>query len=278
MVVLFVALLYAQGFVNFLPGENLVEKSGPEYLRALLHSRRIRNKKYSLRAFARDLHIPPSRLSEILRGKRAISRKQGLTFAEQLKLNPKEAALIFGAKIHDPKLAGAKAYSYSQINEDFLQILVDWYHFAILNLLDTDNFVHDRAWIAKRLNLPPSTVKEALGRLIRVGLLAMDGERYQKTESNVATSDQVPSQALRRAHEQVIHLALKSLHEDPPSVRDISCVSMALDFAKLDLAKKEIRRFRRRMARLMEDGKRNEVYTLNIQLVPITRIEREGRK
>ncbi len=277
---LFEALLSAKWFVNIrLMGEvHLLERSGPEYLKGILLSRRSKNKKYSLRAFARDLNIPPSRLSEILSGKRTISRKQSLTFAEQLKLSPKEAAGIFGAEIRDPKLTGDQSYSYAEINEDFLRILVDWYHFALLNLMDTDDFVHDPFWMANRLNLPVSTVKEALGRLIRTRLLILAEGRFRKTKSNVATTDQVSSQALRRAHEQVIQLALKSLREDPPSVRDISSVSMALDVAKLGIAKQEIRRFRRRIARLMEGGKRNEVYNLNIQLVPVTGFSRRGTR
>jgi len=43
-------------------------------LKAELERRRSRNASYSLRAFARDLELSPSRLSRVLNGKEALSR------------------------------------------------------------------------------------------------------------------------------------------------------------------------------------------------------------
>ena len=53
-------------------------------LRRELNRRRYANPYYSLRAFARDLKIAPSRLSEIFNHKQGLSRKAALKIADIL--------------------------------------------------------------------------------------------------------------------------------------------------------------------------------------------------
>ena len=50
--------------------------------------RKHENELYSLRAFARDLHIQPSPLSAILNGKRPITKKMKKRLALSLGLSP----------------------------------------------------------------------------------------------------------------------------------------------------------------------------------------------
>ena len=54
--------------------------------------RRIRqNPRYSLRAFARDLRLSPSRLSEVLSGKQGLSRQAAKAITERLGWRGSEA-------------------------------------------------------------------------------------------------------------------------------------------------------------------------------------------
>ena len=57
-----------------------------EFLGAEFSKRKLRNETYSLRAFARDLGVSASRLSEILSGKLGISEKTAETIASKLRL------------------------------------------------------------------------------------------------------------------------------------------------------------------------------------------------
>lgn len=41
----------------------------------------------------------------------------------------------------------------NQLSMDQFAIIADWYHFAILNLINTPGFKSDISWIAKRLGL-----------------------------------------------------------------------------------------------------------------------------
>ena len=57
-------------------------------LKECLEQRIARNRRYSKRAFSRDLGIPPGRLSEILLERRAVSRGTMERALERLRLQP----------------------------------------------------------------------------------------------------------------------------------------------------------------------------------------------
>jgi hypothetical protein len=59
-----------------------------EILSESYHQRRRQNPRYSLRAFARDISLSPSRLSEIIGGKGELSREKGTLIAKRLQLSP----------------------------------------------------------------------------------------------------------------------------------------------------------------------------------------------
>ncbi len=59
-------------------------------LQQTLFSKQQKNKRYSLRAFARDLKISPSFLSEVLNGKYGISKQLAGQIADRLGFNSEE--------------------------------------------------------------------------------------------------------------------------------------------------------------------------------------------
>lgn len=114
-------------------------------------------------------------------------------------------------------------------------------------------------------------VRSAIERLRRVGALLDDGSNGLKVSDAFETTSDIPSAALRRSHRQTLEQAIESLEEVRIELRDITSITMAIDPARIGEAKTAIRRFRRDMAALLEDGRRTEVYNLNVQLVPVTR-------
>lgn len=63
-----------------------------DILKAELEKRQLRNPRYSLRSFARDLGLSAPRLSDVLRGRYGLSRGVAESLAEKLKLPEEEAA------------------------------------------------------------------------------------------------------------------------------------------------------------------------------------------
>src|SRR4051812_3874208 len=79
-----------------------------DFLAHELDSRQQRNSNYSLRAFARDLGVSASRLSEILNSTGGLSEKTALAVALKLKLKPSEKKywldLVLASSARNPKV------------------------------------------------------------------------------------------------------------------------------------------------------------------------------
>ncbi|MBF0313715.1 MAG: TIGR02147 family protein [Oligoflexia bacterium] len=236
----------------------------------------LRNSSYSLRAYARRLGLSPSALSEILHGKRRASRKLVKRTIERLALSPAEADAILGLfpiKGNGKKLQVGIPSERMELTMDQFHLISEWYHFAILSLAETVDFKSDEEWIAKRLNLKILEVKNAIARLLRLGLLAQkeDGT-WWPTGIHYSTTDEVSDVALRKAHAFNLELARTSLERDFVSERDFISSTMAIDRSKLPLAKKMIREFRKKLSETLEVGEKNEVYKICINLFPLSNL------
>ncbi|QDK44515.1 hypothetical protein DOM22_04755 [Bdellovibrio sp. ZAP7] len=237
-----------------------------EIIKTELLRRKRDNKSYSLRAFADFLEISPGRLSELLSGKRSLSKKMKIKISERLGLSEMNELL----ETQPQNLTFSDRTDYHFLSNDAFTVLADWYHFAILSLADTADFKADPKWIAKRLGISILEATEALARLRKVGAIKLSGSKMTKTNKSVRAGNGLDSQALRISHRQSIEQAVISLNETPVDLRDISSITMAIDLKKLPIAKKIIQEFRHKMADVMESGNQTEVYNLNIQLVPVS--------
>ena len=253
--------------------ENKSNLSTPliEYLNELFESRRKRNTRYSLRAFARDLNISVSKVSEVFSGKYAPGAKTVEKICEALSLS-KEEAERFGALVrHHEMIFSERAGTYL-LTEDELDMIVDFEYYSALALME-GNPCSDPGWIAERLGISVEKAFEIVGCLLRMGLLVMEDGHYKPTHKRVTTTHNIPSSLLKEAHRQLIDHARKSLEIDPVELRDITSMTFAVDKSRLPEIKKILRECRRKVAELCEMSPKDEVYNLNMQLVPVTRIQ-----
>jgi uncharacterized protein (TIGR02147 family) len=229
---------------------------------------KVRNPRYSLRAFAGKLRVSPGALSGILSGKRKISRELAHRVARNLALGPHELdglLAAFDAKSSPP------SPDYARISADQFKVIADWWHYGILSLLNTRSFREDPSWIARRLRIPAREAEAALERLLRLGMLerAPDGS-LKRSKPRFETTDGVADASLRQFHAQELELAKRSLEEDPVEIRDITSMTVAIDPAKIEEARKAIRDFQDRICALVGTEPRTEVYKLCVQFFPIT--------
>lgn len=230
-----------------------------------------RNPAYSLRAFAKRLVISPSALSEIMRGRRQVSYKMYIRLLDKLECSPaeKEAALKHMAPqgilaFHTPK-------KFTELAEPAYKIIADWYHFAIMSLAETKGFQGSTDWIAERLNIPESTARDAVERLVNASMLIRrsDGS-VEVTGKSFCTTDEISSEAIKKAHSQNLELAKNSLKRDELSRRDFRAATLAISPEKIKDAKKLISEFIDRLMVFLEDGKKEEVYKVCVQLFPLS--------
>ena len=224
-----------------------------------------RNARYSLRAFAKALTIDPSSLSQILSGKRPLSKKSVEAICEKLGATPKDLK-SFGLLNVD-----SSNDNYHQVNVDTFAVIAEWYHYAILELTFVSGFKADPRWIGKKLSITVEEAKSAIERLKRLGLLLEENGSLIKSSKFLTNHSSVnTSGAHRELQKQVIEKALLAVEECPHEEKDITSMTMAVDVANLDKARDLIRKFRRDICALLEDGEQTRVYNLGIQLYPLS--------
>jgi len=241
--------------------------------------RRKRNSNYSLRAFARDLKLSPAAVSEVFRSKRKLSKRNILKVSERLALSPRQRQILLGGTCSQD--SDVAEHSFLQIREDHFQLISNWFYFAILSLAETSDASANPEVIAERLGLQLLDVQEALARLIRLEFIDVRGGILRRTlQPMVTTSHDIPSTAIKNYHAENLKLAERSLYRDPVESRDISSINMAIDPRLIPEAKKMIQSFRRRLSQFLESGEKTEVYTLAVQLFPVSRstVQNKGEK
>ena len=243
---------------------------------------RLKNPAYSLRAFAKKAGMTSSALSEILNGKRNVSRAFAQKILNKLCVEPDQAASlldIFPEKSRRKHSLAARTLKYTQLNMDHFRVISDWHHFAIQSLSETETYRHDPIWIAKRLGIRSSEAAAALERLERLGMLGIDDQgKVFRGASGYASSDDVADLSVRKTHAQNLELARRSLEIDAVHERDFTAISMAIDPDRLPEAKKMIREFQDRICEFLESGRKREVHKLCMQMIPLTKPERAKGK
>ncbi len=227
-----------------------------------------RNSRYSLRAFAKNLGMDHSSLSQILSGKRSLSKKSTQILCTKLSANSKELQL-FGLAEQD-----SAADEYFQIEADSFAIMAEWYHAAIMEMTYTQGFKSDAKWMARKLSITTEEVKAAVERLKRLNLLELQDGVLRKTKQQLTNQSVVSTSAAHREFQaQIIQKALMAVHECDPSEKDITSMTMAIDEKNLEKARELTRKYRREMCALLEEGQQTRVYNLGIQLYPISQKE-----
>lgn len=242
--------------------------------RAILRTRLLqhcrKNPRYSLRAFARSLGVEVSALSKILRGKRSVSRSMFRRLKEHLALKPTELVSIREDRGDD----------FTPVSHEDFSTIAQWYHYAILEMIQLKKFRHEPQWMAHSLGITVPEVSEALERLHQLGYIKQSPSgRWKLLSGGITTIPNKFTSAAFREHEiQVLEKAILAIEEIPFEERDQSSMTMAIDARKITEAKQMLLKFRREFCRSLEaTGEKNAVYYLSISLFPVVNLTK-GRK
>lgn len=242
-----------------------------------------KNPAFSLRAFALKLDISPSALSEIMAGKRKVSKKMAVKLLDRMYLDPKESEeikLLFDNRENGqtPVEGDSKSVlqkykkniNFLKLSSDQFNVISEWQHFALLSLMETTDFQSDVEWMAQRLALSVPEAQKTLQRLIDLNLVTKKYNRYTPTNESLITSDDVANQAVRKSHYEDLKVAEKVLDHCPVELRDFTAVTVAVDKTKISEAKQMIREFQDRLTQFLEDGEKSEVYKLTFYMYPLS--------
>lgn len=228
------------------------------------------NQSYSLRAFARDLSVDQSALSKVLARKRTLSNEVVQRIASNLKLSASQTKRFLvepTTKVTQP--------AYVDLDYDRFIAVSDWYHDALLELIDTNGFVTNTKWIASRLGVKETQVKGAVRRLVKLGLLEItsSGEWIDKSKVNSLHPEEISRVALKTYQKQILSNSIKAVDSVELSKRSHTSNTFSASAEQIEEAKKIIEKCRRDVAALMRSGSRDksEVFQIQISLFPVTK-------
>lgn len=242
--------------------------------------RRVRlNHRYSLRAYARNLGLSSGALSEILRHQRPITLKMASKIAKSLGLSTVEKKRLYDLigsqkqETLDHETSSALTltdHQQQKLDEDTFHLVSEWQHFAILNLIDCENFRWNAAHVAKRLGLTATQAQLAMNLLIRLGLVCKKGDTYKGVRDYVLSPTGITSTAIRNYHRQMMNKAIEAIEFQDTNEREFSGVGFAMDPSRLPQIKQEISAFQDQLAAKYSKGKKQEVYFLEMALFKLS--------
>ncbi len=193
--------------------------------------------------------------------------------ARALQLDPSERAEFLGNFQTQTRrvLPEESKTEVLRLTSDQFEVISDWIHFAILNLVKTADAQPEAAWMAERLGLSVTKVRAALERLERLKLIQKDPTgKWVRTYARINTPDDVLNVSVQKSHLADMELARTALLREPIERRDFTSMTIAVHPDLLPRAKEIIRRAQDEIAELSAESPATEVYRLTSSLFPLT--------
>jgi len=244
-----------------------------------------KNANYSLRAFARDLEISPSRLVDILSKRYGLSEEAALNISHKLKLSAEQAELfcalvgeeharsVIKKKIAKKRVAELLGKgSFEKLDLAVFDTMSSWYHFTLLGLTYLQDFVYDLDWISSALGLEKTVVKDALADLISIGLLKEVNGTIIATEDYTYVGENISSSSIKNFHLQIMEQARAALFSQQLGEKEFLSLTFSFNTEKLPQAKSKLNHFLQKFSKEFGGGTdKKEVYALALQFFKLTK-------
>jgi uncharacterized protein (TIGR02147 family) len=257
-----------------------------QILRTHLTDRTQHNPRYSLRAFARDLAMSPSRISEILSGKQGLSVPAASLIAKRLGFTDEERSMFCDlvAASHARSLDARQEAQirlskpkdrdpiFENMANDTFQFIAEWYHLALLQLMRLQSFRLDHPWIAKTLNIREIEAAEGLERIQRLGMISIKKGKVKVLIDVPVFGKSTPSASIRKFHQQILEKAIQALHLQSMEKREFNTVLVCTSPKSIQVVKGMMADFARQVvAKVNQVEEQNDtVHCLSLQFFQLS--------
>jgi uncharacterized protein (TIGR02147 family) len=263
------------------------------FFAACMRARQAADRKLSYRQLCRKLQIDsPSKLSMIAANRRVPAPGFAAAICAALGLDTAQGeyaealvALQRARTGDERQAAGERLGSLRQrdttreLDARSFEMISQWHHLAILELSALPTFRADPSWIRRRFGgrIKTEDARQSLALLEAAGVLARDEDGLlRRTALRFTTSRNVPSDAIRNYHRQILQLAGEALYLQSVDERYVSSTTVSIDPAKMPEAQRLIAEFRDRFTGMMHGGTPSETYNLSMQFFRLTEPEGNG--
>jgi uncharacterized protein (TIGR02147 family) len=265
-----------------------------QYLHDAYAERRKENPNFSYRYIASKVGFSsPGFFANVLKGKKDISLKLALKFAELFKLGRKEkeyfeALILFnkatGAsekKDYLDRLLALRGSHVKKVEAHQYEYFEKWYYTAVREALALKPFRGDFRSLAGMIN-PTITVQEAkksVELLERLGLIrkGADGS-YERTDAVISAGDEISKVLINAYQYQAMDLAKHALDNLPSGTRNFSTLTLSISGSTYSAMIEELRSFRRRLLEMAQKSENvDRVYQMNFHVFPLTTLPPEKK-
>lgn len=235
-----------------------------EILKDIFVQRVSNNPSYSLRAFARDLDLSVSYLSEVLTSKKILKA----TYIDQiiLKLNLDEnSATIFKESCIFENQGKS---SLKEISKEDFNDINDPLVFALLSTFFLEDFVNDIDWISEKLRISQEKCHQLINALVEKDILDIkDGQITRKSLNYIVKNFSNPEK-LREFHQKCLFQIDQSLTNMPSEKIHLNHLSFAINPDKISTFREKTDKYLDEIEKLMETGPQKDLYSLAVYLTP----------
>lgn len=264
------------------------------YLNDLVSYERQRSPVFSHRYIVQKAGFKsPTALKHVIDGKRNLSLEAANRFATALKIEgiPRHYFLTLVLFNQSESLAEQEKYlnellelkraeNPSRLNEDRFEVLSQWYHLAIREIVDLPDFKNSAKWIARVLcpQITPFEASQSLQLLKRLELVTKIDGKLQPADRIIATENQVHSVKAIEFHRQMIQRGAEAITRFVSDEREISGTTLRISRQDVVNVKMLLREFRKKMLALaVNSSDADQIYQLNFQFFPLIITERGAR-
>ena len=266
--------LLQEHLLSRLAMEDIYRNINKELFRRFLsqefESRIKKNPSYSLRAYARSLNIHASCLSVILKNKRPLTPQLIKRFSQALELSPQNIN----------ELCSNNQYPNNRqvLTADVFEVISNWLHFAILELVKLEDFQPQIQWIAQTLEVQSIEVQNAVERLIRCELLEIENDKWRVIKDTDIYVDEFTTLALKKYQQSILYKSIDAIKEVDIDRRYHGTTTMAIAKKDFNKAKEKLRKFKEDFCIDMQSSSEfyNDVYQLQMGFFPLTKGDKIG--
>jgi uncharacterized protein (TIGR02147 family) len=135
-------------------------------------------------------------------------------------------------------------------------------------MISLPDFKDSANWISRRLRnkITPEQARQAVSTMIRLGVLKRhpDSQHIFAAKTSLMTSEDIPSDAIRSHHRQMLERAFEALEEQDVLNREFTSATLAFDRKDIAEAKTMIRDFRDKFHKRFETKHANSVFQMNM--------------
>ncbi|MEO7423793.1 MAG: TIGR02147 family protein [Fibrobacteria bacterium] len=261
-----------------------------DFLRDFYAHRKIVDKDFSQRHFARDAGLPAtcsSLLPAIIKGRRQLSQNLRVKFGKALKLADRDnryfdllvqfnqAKSMTEKNTFFAQLAKFRSSRAQIVGETQYRFFSKWYYSAVWNYFGIDQKQRHPGVIAANI-LPPITptqAEEAVKLLLELGLIKKTASGYAVAERHIYTEKNVQAMAARQHIQELGGMAMAVFPTLPAEQRQYNALMFSISQDGFQAIKDRIRSFQEELREIIDrDSKEDRVYTLTMQLFPNSKV------